>query len=287
MKPKGHIFFKVLLNKFNPGSAESLLKYLPKEEAQNISRQPQLSNDPSEVFTWPEMLIARTHYSWLAPILAQMPKKLQPTILAALPPQAILGLQKITNIQPQKNSLSSPAKAFLIQQLFRQWKPSEAVPLDFLPKTPLRPLLDMPKKDMVQVIDFLGLYDLVDAIRHIVDKKQLKAIYTALNPQKQQFIRSLLLKREKITAPKLDLGKWDFSPSTLNDMIHKRGLIRFTKALSGQDPDFLWHIIHILDTGRGTLISQNVSEKEISGLTPLLIQQVLNVINFIKEKSDE
>lgn len=287
MKSKEPIFLKVLLNKYHPGQEGAFLKSLPKEEAEQVAKQPQTSNNPSDIFTWPEFLISRTHYSWLAPILQNMPPSLQPSILSALPENTIQGLQKLTELTPQSATLSTPAKSFLIQQLYRKWSPVEAVPVEFLTKTSLSPILNLNKRELVQLIDFLGLYDLVDSIRHIVDKKYLKAIYVALTPEKQEFVRSLLHKKEKVTSPKIEFSKWDSQADSLNDMLHKRGLVRFTKALCGQDPDFLWHITHILDTGRGKTISQNVAEKEIPGVTPLLIQQVLNIMNFIKQKSAE
>jgi hypothetical protein len=128
------------------------------------------------------------------------------------------------------------------------------------------------------------MHDLSESIRHIVDKNQLKAIYNCLSPRKQQFLRMCLHQKEKITAPKLEIGRWDGDKKKLEQILHKRGLLRLGKALCGQHPQFFWYITRTFDTGRGAALARYYQEEPIPEISPLLIQQVLSLINFLKLK---
>jgi hypothetical protein len=286
MQSKSSILFKVLLNRFHPGVGATYLKSLSQDEVNEITKQTTTSQDPTAVLTWPQDLIARTHYSWLAPVVQSLPHSLQAHAVAALPEPQASGLRSLLKLSKVPTILSPSIKAFLIGQLYRKWQPQEALPLQYLPPTQLSPLLSLSKAELVEAIELLAMHDLADAIRHIVDKKYLKAIYQCLTPQKLSFLRVCLHKKEKIAAPKLDIEKWDRSPNTLNNLLHRRGMLRFGKALCGQSPFFVWHLVHTLDTGRGTAISQHYRQEEIPGITPLLMQQVISLINFLKPKSD-
>jgi len=65
--------------------------------------------------------------------------------------------------------------------------------------------------------------------------------------------------------------------------LHRRGIMRLGYALSGQHPDFIWHLSHRLDIGRGRLLKKNNFKNEIAGVTMPLQQQVANIINFINK----
>ncbi len=56
------------------------------------------------------------------------------------------------------DSLPAPpaaaAKSFLLEQFYRCWQPQDTLPLEYLPPSPLRPLLDLSKAELVQLIEF-------------------------------------------------------------------------------------------------------------------------------------
>ncbi len=285
MQPKSTLLFKVLLNHFHPGIGEASIRNMPQEEVKEIFKQAISSSETSVAVAWMHNLITRTHYSWLAPVVQHMPKETQAPVIAALSEKQAKGLKKLLKYDNVPPPPSPTVKSFLLDQLFQRWQPNEALPLPYLPSSPLRVLLDMSKEELVQLIDFLALYDLAEAIRHIVDKNKLKAIYQCLTPQKQQFMRNCLHKKERIVAPKLNLEKWSGDPDVFHSILHRRGMFRLSSALCGHPASFLWHITHILDTGRGTAILNQYKPQAAGGVTPFLIQQVLFVIDFLKPKS--
>ncbi len=102
----------------------------------------------------------------------------------------------------------------------------------------------------------------------------------------QHFLRICLHKKERVAAPTLNIDQWDGDPEKFNLILHHRGLFRLSKALSGQPMSFVWHVIHLLDTGRGKAVLKNYQQVSVAGITPFLIQQVLAIIDFIKKKAD-
>lgn len=285
MKPKGSVFFKVLINKFHPGISPAFFKNLPQNEVKEAFNEITSSQDSSVAFNWPSVLISRTHYSWLIDPIQKFPKEIRGAIISALPESHAKGIKKTLKIEEPEIHLTPNVKLFLLDQLYHLWNPEEALPYEYLPHTSLEELFLLSKSELVEVIDLMAIYDLAEAIRHIVDKKNLKAIYLCLTAQKQQFLRICLQKKEKLAAPKLDINKWDGNPTHLNEILHRRGMLRFGKTLCGQSEQFLWNIIHILDTGRGKTISDYYQKDPISGITPILVQQVISVLNFLKPKS--
>ncbi|MEI8365226.1 MAG: hypothetical protein WCF65_02300 [Parachlamydiaceae bacterium] len=285
MEPRSAVFLKVLLNAYHPGPLQGLVKVLPQDQAKEVLSATASSKNPALGFTWLHQTIARTHYSWLAPIVKKLPKGIHSPLITAMPQAQSAGLQKMLNLLPFPGNLPSCAKALLLEKFYAEWQEPEAIPLDFLPSSPLSELLTLSKNELVDVIDFLSVYDLAEGIKQIVDQKKLKLIYLCLTAKKQQFLRLCLHKREKVSASKFDIEKWDGKQETLTHLLHRRGLLRFGKALNGQGRHFLWHIVHMLDAGRGQIINNYYDDHVTPGVTSLLGLQVASVIKFLKPKS--
>lgn len=286
MHAKNAILFKVLINRFHPGSGDSFLQKLPQDEAQEILNQSISIDDPSYFITWETDLISNIHYSWLVPIIQQLNPSLRSPTIAALPESQSSKLKSVLKLKSIPKHLSVPVKEFLVHQLFRKWAPpQDLIPRQYLPKSSLSTLLDCSKSQIVDLIDMLAMYDLAETIRHIVDKKNLKWIYQHLPQKHQQFLRVCLHQKEKIVTPKLEINSWNDDPKKLESMLHVRGILRLGKALCGQHPQFIWHLTHILDTGRGAAIAKHYQEQVVPNITPHLVQQLQLAINFLKKKS--
>lgn len=284
MRTKSSVLTKVLLNKFHPGPPLPFLKAIDQAKAKEIAALDLSSDDPSIAIKWPSDAIALTHYSWLAPIIEKMPQGIRLQVIGSLKPPQAAGVSQLLKIAVPQPAPKVVQKYFL-NKLYLAWDPKDAAPKEYLPKSPLDELLSFEKSELVTIIDLLGIYDLSDAIRHTVDKNKLTTVYQALSPQRQQFLRQCLHKKGKLAAPKLTIDQWDGKSDSLNQILHRRGLVRFGKILCGQDKQFLWHLVHRLDRGRGKTIEEYYQEREISGVTSLLVQQLFSVINFIKPQA--
>ena len=101
-----------------------------------------------------------------------------------------------------------------------------------------------------------------------------------------QFLRMCVHQKNKFVAPKLNVQKWNGDCVELLHTLHQRGLYRLGKALSGSHPHFLWHLSRRFDIGRSALLEKYYAKQASPGITSALVQQVINVLNFLKQKSE-
>jgi hypothetical protein len=277
MDKRGWMMLRVLINRYNPKAGNALLKFLPKEEAQAINSQEIRSTDLTPILQQPQKTLEKIHYSWIKPFLQNFPESLQPAIVATLTTEQIAGLRISSPI-----TLSEMAKTFLTQQLYQSLKIGEHCPIEYLPETELSPLLHLTKSQLVDLIDFLGLYDLAAEVRRIVNRDHLKNIYNCLTPKQLHYLKKCLHKKEQLITPKLGIDPTQQDCTKLKQIVHRRGLLRLGKALSGQHLDLIWNIAHTLDMGRGNILLKEYQSKEVPKVTEILKQQVLNIIDFLK-----
>lgn len=283
MSTKRALMIRVMLNHFHQGSPDALLSPLDKDSAQAVLEMDVSSHDASHVLEEPKHLVQHVHYSWLASALSQLPAKMRPFFLTSLPKSKAALLGEMMKMAPSSIRLPLSTRLYLLSLIAAKLKPAHILPAPYLPATNLSGLLSLKKGEIVQLIDFLGLYDLAEEIRHIVDKKYLKAIYNCLSVKKQHFLRICLHQKERLSIPRLGLEKWRGDCKSLDSLLHKRGLFRLGKAISGMHPDFFWHLTRRLDVGRGRILEQYYAKEEVPGVTQALIQEILNLMNFFKK----
>jgi hypothetical protein len=277
MDKRGCMMLRVFINRYNPKAGNALIKFLPEEEAQAVMSQDIRSTDLGPILKQPQKSLASLHYSWLQPALQKFPESLQPTIISALTPEQIAGLKLAAPI-----SLSEVAKVFILNQLYHQLDVGDHLPVEYLPETELTPLAKWTKAQLMEIADFLGLYDLATEVRHIVNRNYLKNIYTCLTPKQFYYLKVCLNQKEQLVSPKLGIDPTKQDCPKLKQVIHRRGLIRLGRAFCGQHPDLIWHIAHTLDMGRGTFLLKEYQPKELPKVTQILKQQVLSLVNFLK-----
>jgi hypothetical protein len=279
MDKRGWMMLRVLINRYNPDMGNALLKFLPEEGLQKISTLDIHSSDLTPILQQPQKSLASIHYSWIQPLLKKFPDSLHPVVMGTLTAEQIGGLQASTSA-----TVSDLARTFIRNQLYHLLKIGDHFPLEYLPETELSPLTNWTKQQLVQLIDFLGLYDLASEVRHIVNRNYLKNIYSCLTPKQFHFLKACLHQKEQITSPKLGIDPTKQDCDKLKQVVHRRGLLRLGRALCGQHPDLIWYLAHKLDMGRGTVLLKEYQEKALPKITPILKQQVLNLMNFLKSE---
>ncbi|MGZ3633041.1 MAG: hypothetical protein ACXWM7_01775 [Parachlamydiaceae bacterium] len=287
MEQKSAIMLRVLMNRYHQGAPDVLLAGLPKDDAADVLAQNISSSDASKILQSPvDLLGEKIHYSWLVPVLETFSKPMQSFLISALPQQNAQALSHLMK-RPLVPTQATSVREYLLSLLCQKFSKRSVMPIEFLPETSLTKLGTLNKAELIELIDYLGLFDLAEELRYIVDNVLVKSIYNCLSPKKQHFLRASLHKKEKLKAGKIGLMNWKGDRLQLERLLHRRGLLRFSYALAGQNKDFVWHIVHRLDVGRGHLIGKYYSSKEFPGVTAFLCQQVLNTLNFLNKTSSK
>lgn len=273
---------KTLLNRYDQNEQNELLSFLPLEEKEAVINQDNSYQEIAPLLFQYQHILDRLHYSWLKPILNQCNPELMILFVNSLNSEQKQGLR---NAQIPHMQLSHGVQAFLRKKIYKKLGVEDLLPLEFLPASEFSFLLDMKKNEIMNLCDFLGLYDLASEVRRIVNPVYLKTIYTSLLPKQFHYLKMCMNQKEKIVSSPLDIDFSKINNEQIKQLIHKRGLIRLGKALCGEHKDLIWYIAHTLDTGRGKILLNQYQTIAAPAVTSYLQLQVMNVINFLK-KSD-
>lgn len=276
MHSKQALIIKVLHNTFHSGEPGRFFEIYSEEDAQKVKQLDIASTDTFPFLAQALDRIQFIHPSWLIPALAEMPAEAQQVMAAALPKHQGHFLTHYLKITPLDVNLAEPVKAYLLKS-FVQRIPGAADVLDttFLPKSHLSRLLEWKREEIIELCNYLGLIDLASEIRHVIDQKKLQKVYTCLNPKEQNYLKQAMQQKEKLSTVSLGLDRWSGDCEKLRTVIQTRGLIRLATALSGEHPDVVWQLSHILDKGRGLVLVKHVSSNPIRRSTANAVQQVL------------
>lgn len=287
MKPRGWMFLKVLINRYHQGMPDTLIRYLPKEDVDALSKQSISSPNIEPLLNHAQEILETLHYTWLKPFIDKFPAALQPFITASLPESQSLALQRQSEATSKLPLVPASLKPFFLQTLYNTMGVEERLPIVYLPETPLSPLIHWKKNDLIELISFLGLHDLTSAIRHIVAKQALQGIYDCLSPKELNYLKICLHQKDPIVAPPLNINLKQLDGKQLIKDLHQRGLMRLGMALSEQHPDLVWYLSRLLDTGRGKLLTKFSSSKTNPKVVQALTTQVTNLMNYLTRAARE
>lgn len=272
---------KSFLSRLPPERKVALERFMPEEERLRLEELPSFPEGAALEAMTNGGLIERVHWSWLIPTLKTYEEKEQKLFLASLSKMAAVNLRQELKIGEMKGEISEAAKGFFSQILMGslQGKEDWLLPIEYLPQTPLRGLLDLSKKELTHLIDLLSLYDVAFELRQIVETKNLKRIYSFLSEEEKKFLKKIMAhSKEPFVLTRLGLDRWDGNEETLRLSLHRRGLSRLAAALSGQDPDFVWYICHQLDIGRGNALFKQCAKEPVPEVTDPIVRQIEEIL---------
>jgi hypothetical protein len=262
----------------HPERKDALERFLPDSERLRLEEIPAAAEVSPEMFTNGGVL-ERVHWSWFLPTLKTYPEDEQKLFLSAVSPFAGQNLAHELGVPPPAQEITETGRSYLRQMLIQSLvgPHDRLVPIDYLPPTPLKPLLYLSKKELSKLANLLSLHDLAAELRQIVETKILKKIYSFLSDEEKKHLKQAAT-YQKETGQRMGLDRWDGNEESLRALLHRRGLARLGAALSGQDPDFIWYICHQMDIGRGNALSKLCSKEPVPGLTDALIRQIEEIL---------
>jgi hypothetical protein len=277
-------YTRLLLNRHSPQEIEEVLSRFPagKEALEEGGSE---AKPIEALFVPPSEILEKVHYSWIAALLKQEAGDKVTLYLAALPAEKREKVKALLSINEPTPELDEPFKTFVQKTFAERLIEENYLPLLFLPKSPLAALTQLDKDKLITVIDYLGLIDLSEAMKKIVDTKTLKRLTDTLSPRQKAFLKQCMLKKDKVQGAPFTLTDWNGEKRELFQKIHKRGLVRFAKALSGEDPRLVWHLLHTLDTGRADAIASLLSGDTPPQITESMISKILQILAYLEKES--
>lgn len=263
---------------------DHLLSYLPRGLADEIGRLPLPSSLDFSRLLSQKKWVETIHYSWFYEPLKSLKPETQQLFLSLLPEKKAAEVGKMLDL-PRKKTLYSPFMRPFLMDEFRKkiQRGIEVVSEDHLPPSDFNDLLALKRKELLNMIDLLGIHDLSADLRQVVDKELLHKIYAALTPEQLRFLHYSAKQPMKWVSPKLGLPGWDGSKEKLQHMLHGRGLIRLARALFDEDESLKWHLLHRLDIGRAGIVEKIFRQKQDEALTGYFKNQVLHILKRYKE----
>lgn len=278
---KKPLYLKVLLNRAGKGPQDPIHKFLPRDSAEAVRHIQTGETELAHALIYPPAYLSKIHYTWLKEFLETLPQEEIPYYLSALDKKKRDEILKVMPIDKSLTESTGFVKDFIQKKWIQHLVPKDFIPLPFLPRSELDPLYTLSKNDLIDLIGYLGLIDLSFEVKKMVDTKKLKAIYSVLSPKKVEIIKSYLGVKEKIQTPKFDLSDWQGDSRDLENRIHKRGLRRLHLALYKEHPSKIWLLTRTLDTGRGKLLAEPITEEINPHIIQTLSTQVLETMKKV------
>ena len=227
-------------------------------------------------------ILASIHWSWFVPFFDFCSHNEQNLFLALFPGQVQrrlrqeIGLPPLPTPEPKRLLLR-----FLEQEVLRRIA-HEILPRAFLPPSPFTTLLECTKRELIHIIDLLSLFDLAVERKQIVETKILRKIYSFLTESERNFLQKLSLPPTSPSFVHLRIEEWDQTKESLRHMLHRRGIARLGWAISEETKDLIWHLAHLLDVGRGTLLLKAAELSVAENVRIELLQQVREAYSWEK-----
>ncbi len=271
---------KAFLSRCEPEKKTALERFLPEAERLEIETLPFRSEEVMPDRFSNGHILEKVHWSWFLPTLKTYPETEQKLFLSALDAYAVKNLAKALTLSPNGQEISEIGRSFFRKMLLDSLAGAQnrLLPIEYLPASRLNRLLNLSKKELTRLIDFLSLHDLAAELRQIVETKILKKIYSLLSEEERKFLKNAMAHKDPFTLGRLGLERWDGLEESLRTLLHKRGLARLGAALSGQNPDLVWYICHQLDIGRGNALHKLYSKEPIHGVSDAIARQIEEII---------
>lgn len=277
MKLQEKALLRALLTRASGG--EHLIRYLPPELADEIERWPIPSTLDFSRLLSQKKWVESIHFSWFYdPLKSLKPETIQ-LFLSLMPSKKAALVGKMLSLSPKPVSYSPFMRPFLMDEFKKKVQRGiEVVSEDHLPPSGFNVLLTLNKKQLLNLIDLLGIHDLSADLRQVVDKELLRKIHTSLSDEQLRFLHYCSKQPMKWVSPKLGLPAWDGSKQKLQHLLHGRGLIRLGRALVDEDESLKWHLLHRLDIGRAGVVEKIFRQKQDPALIPYFKNQVLHLV---------
>jgi len=275
---------KAFIEQQSPQEQKRLLEFLPQKERKQLQSlrfaQPGWEDKPVRI----EDALDIIHPSWILPLLhPTLTMQEVGFILASLAPHQASVLKSQLHYMRPLPSLTPLGKSYLRNDLLQKVPGAEdLVPINALPESTLNVLTNQSFMSLLKLIFSLGLKDLSQYLKLVIDKNKRKGIEAALSPEEWQALENLSMKKDPVAGGKEIFDAWTGEPEKLRLLIEQRGINRLAKALFGEHVALLWYVMHILDTARANFLHKLCSESPSKATHDFLKTQIIETLQTLK-----
>ncbi len=273
---------KAFIERQTPERQKRLVNYLPKSQRETLTSLRFSSNQWIDKPIHIDEALDTVHPSWILPhIQTSTPQELG-FLLAALKSHQASALKTQLRFLRPLPTLTPLGKAYLRDDLLKKIVGTETViPLNALMESPLNALATISFKDLIQLDFLLGLKDLSQYLKIVIDKTKLRNLEAALTPNEWRTAQQYSSKKDPLAGGRESFDAWDGNPEKLRSIIEQRGINRLAKALYGEHPSLLWYVTHIFDMQRASFFQKLCTEIPTKTTHDFLREQVLETLNTL------
>lgn len=230
----------------------SFLKYFDERQRMQIAALPKVEAPIALHLDSLESSLHQFHYSWYVEAFEKCPQPFYSHMLGVFSDEQRAKLQKILKVNTVHKKHSPLINKFLVQWFLKQLGIQQLPPSFFFSHCPNFFLLKIHKKSLVTILHKLGILDIANMAKKIVDKKTIQELLRFFsNDQKKFFNEAQKMYNEPLPASIKDLDKRLEDDQSFTHFLEKRGILRLAMALANENSFLVWYLAHILDQGRG------------------------------------
>lgn len=276
--------FHRLLTHFHPDDFENFFKYFEEPERVALSKMNVIVAPLHLRLDNPQEIFHRIHYSWFIEALKKLPQNILESCLSLFSPRQQRGLYKLKLFKKPNKSTQCCLKGFYIQYLLKTIGYDTLCPRCILPPSENQFFLNFSKDQLIVLIQHLGILELANISKKVVDKKIIKQIEKMLTQSQKKLYNLAKMSSEPKAASVRDISKVIADKKTFAVFIEKRGIERFARGIVLEHPYFIWHIAHLLDKGRGEELLIKSRRFMPNPYTPFFTKQILEVAQTLEAK---
>lgn len=269
----------------HPNDFESYLKFFDEKERTQLSIIPKVEKPIALHLDSESEKLHNFHYSWYISIISACPKELQRELLTLFTPQQQAKLEKHLKVKTSTKKVNPLIEKFFTHKILKQLGYQQLPPECLFSHSPHFYLLKISKKDLVYILHRLGILDIANMAKKIVDKKTLKDLFKFFTrDQKKWFKEAQKTYIEPLASSTKDIKRCLEDDRSFINFLEKRGILRLSMSLANENSFLVWNLAHILDKGRGEEFLSVVRRCVPSGHTPFYTKQLSDICKPFKEK---
>ena len=272
--------FKAKLDAKTDEEKNALLHFLPESEIAKIQGMP--SFDVGMIDTVPIFAyLGKIHPSWFETLFDPMTKKDKKLFISAFS-QRREELASAFGLEQDFIELTHVARRYIIQHVYQFMLGSTGMlPFSFLSNEPHFNLLTLSYPQLVELIDLLALHDIALEVKNLLHKGQIKALHHILDKKQLKYLKGIKNDSSGVSFGKMGLASWDGNEKELRYMMHKRGLNRLAKTLTGASESFIGHLYYLLSKDEAKIFKSFTTDKKNENVVETLNKQLEAILEIV------